>query len=491
MIIPEDVDKIFLLSADFGTVKNLGQTNSRFTKYVTSVDFWREKTYHDFGTGRNFDEILKWIGDPEMVYLRVADWNFEPIFGSSPHPGPNFYLNLGCRGDEKTIDYFFEEAVMEAIGFIIQGLIFSRREHLVDRYFPRYKESKETLGAVVRGYAQRGEIYQGKIFPLLDEVSYYLEILRGAIEGHRNSLFLEIYEKLISKFGITSKIYKAIYKLISDAAKKNNTFLVEKLIYDKRTPKYMQGSYQEAALGYSMSGNLLKLQEILPLTNATVKDDFTDIVKQAVLFYWKDIVDYIIEINATVDWEEIMETVLEFDIIELFPLIHDQVNRGSYHDLAITAIKSNAPLILNYILKIGYAFLPQSLLIETLYHDDNWKSLAEIIIGKYSSDLINQTINGHTIQIIDVDLLRLIELGGSDFSRYLPIVINEGKYNCLSIVLSKVSQQEIDRALIMAMETLDPVTIQIILEAGPTNIDQAINLIDDNEIKLLLVSYLS
>ncbi len=89
-IIPEDVDKNFLLAADFGTVKNLGKTNSRFTKYVTSVDFRREKTYHDFGTRRNFDEILKWIGDPGMVYLRVADWNSEPIFGSSPTQGPTF-----------------------------------------------------------------------------------------------------------------------------------------------------------------------------------------------------------------------------------------------------------------------------------------------------------------------------------------------------------------------------------------------------------------
>ncbi len=194
----------------------------------------------------------------------------------------------------RKLSTIFEASSMEAIGFIIQGLIFSRRGRLVGGCFPRYKESKETVGAVVRVYAQRGEIYQEKNFPLFDEVSYYLEILRGAIEGHQTLLFLEIYEKLISEFAITSKIYKAIYKLISDAAKKNNTLLVEKLIYDKRIPKYLQGAYQVAALGYSMSGNLPKLKEILPLTNTTVNDDFTEIVDNAVLFYWKDIVDYII-----------------------------------------------------------------------------------------------------------------------------------------------------------------------------------------------------
>ncbi len=58
-VIPQDIDLPFLLSADYLTIISLSSTGHRFSRYTQSADFWRRKTYHDFGTRRNFDDSLQ------------------------------------------------------------------------------------------------------------------------------------------------------------------------------------------------------------------------------------------------------------------------------------------------------------------------------------------------------------------------------------------------------------------------------------------------
>lgn len=479
-VIPEDVDLSFLLAADYLTVVNLSSTIRRFSKYTQSVDFWRQKTYHDFGTRRNFDDSLQEIKIPSKVYLRIAAYNSQPIPGVEDiRSSDELGFNIGSQGNIKTIDYFLEVNFPQYISYILSGLISSGREYLISNYCPAYDKDINALIGVIEGYARIGKIYPLKNFRVVSQERYYLAIIDGAILGNHSQLAISTYEKMITSFGCTNEIYfHIIHDSVSLAAAMDNDQLVEFLINDKRIPKVLSYGWDNAAIGYCRKGKLEKIQSILPQMSKDQKI-FTNLVVVAVNIWWKHIVEYFLITHPDlIDWVEVINEIVANDVVELYDLLVPLI-AGPRDILIYQAIENQSRVILSKLL-LDEEFVPEYLI--AVLKLDNWKGLAKIFIRRYSSAIINQTLASPFIgnDLTDLLLLKLIELGGTYFINVLNLAIENGLPYCLPIILSRVSGEAINNALLRSIQDPNLTVINEILRANPTNIDEAIELAGNN-----------
>ena len=284
------------------------------------------------------------------------------------------------------------------------------------------------------GQAILGKLSPRDNIPLIAEKHYYLNALDGAIWGGHFSLVCFLYEKIVTTYSYDIEIYNHIITIaIPLAARKGYDQIVNFLIHDNRIPKHLDVCWIQLAIGYCQQGNLSKLQEILP--KISIEDDIYYLIDISITHCWKHIFQYLLETFPDY-FDYMFHRVMECDVMELFAVIASRINIAS-STLIRMVIENVAPNILREILPpVKFRIL---YLIRALEQDD-WKNLANILIDRYSSRIINQTLNSPNINIYlsDTLVLQLIELGGTDFTHVLNMAIRHEIIDCLPILLSRV-----------------------------------------------------